>query len=78
MASGTRGSYHRAMETPAEIRERWRYLRDLLIAQLDRFETGAMQMHSDDENVSAGAIVMIKRHIKEFDELIVRSEKRDT
>ena len=66
------------METPAEIRERWRYLRDLLIAQLDRFETGAMQMHSDDENVSAGAIVMIKRHIKEFDELIVRSEKRDT
>ncbi len=66
------------METPAEIRERWRYLRDLLIDQLDRFETGAMQMHSDDENVSAGAIVMIKRHIKEFDELIARSEKRET
>lgn len=65
------------METPAEIRERWRYLRDLLIAQLDRFESGAMQMHSGDEDVSAGAIVMIKRHIKEFDELIARSEKRN-
>ena len=65
------------METPAEIRERWRYLRDLLIAQLDRFESGAMQMHSNEENVSAGAIVMLKRHIKEFDELIARSEKRD-
>ncbi len=78
MASGARRPYHRDMETPAEIRERWRYLRDLLIDQLDRFETGAMQMHSDDENVSAGAIVMIKRHIKEFDELIARSEKRET
>ncbi len=65
------------METSAEIRERWRYLRDLLITQLDRFETGAMQMHSDDENVSAGAIVMLKRHIKEFDQMIARSEARD-
>ncbi len=65
------------METQAEIRDRWRYLRDLLITQLDRFETGAMQMHSDGENVSAGAVVMIKRHIREFDELIARSEKRD-
>lgn len=65
------------METPAEIRERWRYLRDLLISQLDRFESGDMQMHSAGENVSAGAMVMIKRHIKEFDELIARSEKRD-
>ncbi len=65
------------METPAEIRDRWRYLRDLLMTQLERFESGAMQMHSDEENVSAGAIVMLKRHIKEFDELIVRSEKRD-
>jgi hypothetical protein len=65
------------METPSELRERWRHLRDILIEQLERFESGAMQMHSDNENVSAGAIVMIKRHIKEFDELIVRSEARD-
>ncbi|MBC6982861.1 hypothetical protein [Caulobacter sp. 17J80-11] len=65
------------METPAEIRERWRYLRDLLITQLDRFEAGSMQMHSDGENVSAGAIVMLKRHIKEFDQLIAQSEKRN-
>lgn len=65
------------METPAEIRERWRYLRDLLITQLDRFEVGSMQMHSDGENVSAGAIGMLKRHIKEFDEMIAQSEKRN-
>ena len=78
MASSGGGPYHRSMETQVEIRERWRYLRDLLIAQLDRFESGAMQMHSDGENVSAGAIVMLRRHIKEFDELIAQSEKRDT
>jgi hypothetical protein len=66
------------METQAEIRDRWRYLRDLLLAQLERFESGTMQMHSGDENVSPGAVVMIKRQIKEFDELIARSEKRDT
>jgi len=65
------------METPAEIRTRWRYLRDLLIQQLERFESGAMQMHSNDLNVSDGAIVMLKRHIREFDELISRSEARD-
>jgi hypothetical protein len=65
------------METPTQIRERWRYLRDLLMVQLDRFEAGTMQMHSDGENVSAGAIVMLKRHIKEFDELIAQSDKRN-
>ena len=77
MALGARRPYHRAMETQAEIRDRWRYLRELLLTQLERFESGDMQMHSGDENVSPGAIVMIKRHIKEFDELIARSEKRD-
>ncbi len=65
------------METPAEIRERWRYLRDLLIEQLGRFESGALQMHSNDENVSLGAIATIKRQIEDFDTLITRSEARD-
>ena len=77
MASPRCSAYHDGMETPAEIRERWTYLRDLLITQLERFESGAMQMHSADQDVSAGAIVMIKRHIREFDELIAQSEKRD-
>jgi hypothetical protein len=66
------------METPAEIRERWRYLRDLLIDQLGRFESGALQMHSGDENVSAGAIAKLKRDIKDFDELIGRSDARNS
>ncbi len=65
------------METPAEIRHRWRYLRDLLLEQLDRFESGALQLHSNDENVSAGAIAKLKQNILDFDTLIARSEARD-
>ena len=77
MASAWARSIVERMESPADIRERWRYLRDLMISQLDRFESGSMQMLSDEENVSAGAIVMLKRHIKEFDELIAHSLARD-
>ncbi|MBS0295582.1 MAG: hypothetical protein JSR45_04665 [Proteobacteria bacterium] len=65
------------METQAEIRERWTYLRDLLISQLERFESGAMQIHAAGLDVSPDAIVMLKRHIKEFDELISHSLRRD-
>ncbi len=65
------------METPAEIRQRWRYLRDLLLDQLDRFETGALQLHSNDENLSASAIAKLKQNILDFDTLIARSEARD-
>ncbi len=65
------------METEAEIRDRWRYLRDLLIQQLGRFESGALQLHASEVNVSADAIAMIKRHINDFDELIARSESRN-
>ena len=65
------------METPAEIVERWTYLRDLLLQQLERFETGGLQMHSDEVDVSAGAIVKLKRDILDFDVLIARSNARN-
>jgi len=65
------------METPAEIRQRWCYLRDLLIEQLARFESGALQMHTADVNVSANAIKKLKRNILDFDELIARSDARN-
>jgi len=65
------------METPAEIRDRWRYLRDLLTEQLGRFESGAMKLHGSDGDDSAGAIAMLKQHIQDFDELIARSEARE-
>ena len=64
------------METPAEIRERWNYLRDLLIEQLSRFESGALKMHSADLDVSAGAIAKLKKNIQDFDTLIARSDAR--
>jgi len=65
------------METPVEIRERWRYLRDLLIEQLSRFESGLLQLHSDDVDVSPDVIVRLKREILDFDQMIARSEARD-
>ena len=65
------------METPQEIRERWRYLRALLIEQLDRFETGALKLHANDHDVSVGVIAKLKRNIQDFDELITRSEARE-
>jgi hypothetical protein len=64
------------METPREIIERWRYLRDLLIDQLGRFETGALTIHAQDGNVSAAAITKLKQHILDFDEMIARMEAR--
>ncbi len=64
------------METSAEIEARWRYLRDLLIEQLDRFERGALTLHANDVDVSAGAIAHLKQNILDFDKMIRRSEIR--
>ena len=65
------------MESRAELVKRWRYLRDLLIAQLERFESGAMKIHSDDVDVSANAIAKLKQNILDFDTMIHRSDMRD-
>jgi hypothetical protein len=65
------------METPSEIRARWTYLRDLLIQQLDRFETGAMRLHEAGVDVSPEAIATLKRNIIDFDQMINRSEVRE-
>jgi hypothetical protein len=65
------------METHDEVVQRWRYLRDLLIEQLGRFESGAMKMHSDNVDVSANAITKLKQNIDDFDTLIHRSDVRD-
>ena len=47
------------METPAEIRERWSYLRGHLIQQLARFEDGTYHIMSDNKDVSAEAIFQL-------------------
>jgi hypothetical protein len=65
------------METQAEIVTRWRYLRQLLIEQLAKFEGGELQIHSGADNVSQAAIARLKREIEDFDGLICVSERRD-
>jgi hypothetical protein len=65
------------MESEAEILHRWRYLRDLLIDQLGRFESGALRLQSEDLDLSSDAIAKLKRNIQDFDELIARSEARE-
>jgi len=65
------------METPEEIRVRWRYLRDMLIEQLGHFESGALKMHEAGVNVSTDAIWRLKQNISEFDRLICDSEGKD-
>jgi hypothetical protein len=70
-------AYLGAMETQAEIVTRWRYLRQLLIEQLAKFESGELRIHSGVENVSEGAIERLKREIEDFDGLIAVSERRD-
>lgn len=77
MAKIARQAYYSAMETPAEIRHRWSYLRDLLIQQLNRLEDGTFRILSDSVDVSPDAIRRLKKEILDFDTLIARSESRD-
>jgi len=69
--------YNCSMETPAEIRQRWSYLRDLLIEQLGRFESGTYKILADNVDVSAEAVGKLKQEILDFDRLIASSESRD-
>lgn len=62
------------METQAEVVQRWRDLRTMLIQQLDMFETGALTLRSNGVNISAGAIADLRRSILEFDALIARDD----
>ena len=62
------------MRTQAEIVQRWRDLREMLIRQLDMFESGALTLRSDGVNISPKAIGDLKRNILEFDALIAEDE----
>lgn len=64
------------METPADIRRRWSYLRGLLSEQLARFEDGSYQIMSDNKDVSVEAIYQLRDAIRDFDELVAGSEAR--
>jgi hypothetical protein len=60
------------MEIQAQVIQRWRDLRTMLINQLDMFETGALTLRSNGVNISAEAITDLKRSILEFDALTPR------
>ena len=70
-------SSHRAPE-PAQpngapggaVVQRWRDLRQMLIRQLDMFETGGLRLHADRMDVSSSAIADLKSSILEFDALL--------
>ena len=58
------------METQEQIIQRWRDLREMLIRQLEMFESGALTLRSNDVNISLDAIADLKRSILEFDALV--------
>ena len=62
------------METDAEILQRWRDLRAMLIGQLDMFEKGSLVLRSGGVDVSTSAIADLKRSILDFDALITKGE----
>ena len=58
--------------------QRWRDLREMLIQQLDMFETGRLTLTTAGADVSLPAIADLKRSILEFDALILEDERRQT
>lgn len=58
------------MQPDPDIVQRWRDLREMLIQQLEMFESGALTLRSNGLNVSPAAIGDLKRQILEFDALI--------
>jgi len=62
------------MATQAHIVQRWRDLREMLIQQLDMFESGALTLRSNGVNVSEGAMGDLRRSILEFDALIAKDQ----
>jgi hypothetical protein len=62
------------METRADVVQRWRDLRSMLIQQLDMFEAGALTLRSNGVNISEDAIADLRRSILEFDALIAHDQ----
>lgn len=61
------------MQTSAQVQNRRRYLRDLLLDQLARFEGGTLHVRSNTVDVSGLAVATLRREVAEFDRLISTS-----
>jgi len=59
-----------APEPGDHVMSRWRGLREMLIRQLDMFESGGLTLRANNADISASAIADLKRSILEFDALI--------
>jgi len=56
--------------------QKWRDLRQMLIRQLDMFHAGSISLKTDSVDVSAEAMVNLKREILDFDALISDDEAK--
>jgi hypothetical protein len=60
------------MVSDTELVQRWRDLREMLIRQLDMFESGRLTLRASGVDISEPAIADLQRSILEFDALISR------
>lgn len=59
-----------AAEPQEQVVQRWRGLREMLIRQLDMFESGSLTLRSNAGDVSSSAVRDLKTNIQAFDALI--------
>lgn len=67
VSAGARPSVGRSDE---QILQRWRDLREMLIRQLEMFETGGLTLRSNAGDVSLSAVADLRTNILAFDALI--------
>ena len=76
MAKNGDRAYVGYMRADPIIVQRWRDLREMLIRQLDMFDSGAISLKTNSVDVSADAIANLKREIFAFDALISDDEAK--
>lgn len=65
------------MQTHAQVVQRWRDLRAMLVQQLEMFESGALTLRSNGVNIAPGAIADLRHKILEFDALIAKDDAQN-
>jgi hypothetical protein len=76
MSKNAESAYIGYMRADPIIVQRWRDLREMLIRQLDMFDSGNISLRSNSVDVSAEAIANLKREIFGFDALISDDEAK--
>jgi hypothetical protein len=76
MAKNVDRAYIGCMRADPIIVQRWRDLRQMLIRQLDMFDSGNISLKADSVDISADAIRNLKREIFDFDALISDDEAK--